>query len=78
MSKLEIAELAIVKLGPRGLQDLAVGVFTNDLKLINRTLARAGLPSYESIEEAKLYLPSAETLAYAAHVKFKWELESGH
>jgi len=73
MSKFQIAELAIVKLGPRSLQDIAVGLLEKDLGLINRTLARAGLPKFETLEDAELYLPSPETLGYVAHAKFKME-----
>ena len=77
MDKVRIGELAIATLGPRSLQDIAVGLITNDLGLINRTLRRAGLPQFEDIEEAKLFLPSAETLGYAASFKFKLELHKG-
>lgn len=54
-------------LGPASVQDLAVGLVTRDLDLINRVMRYKGLPPLQSVEEASLILGSPEELGLLAH-----------
>jgi len=65
---MSMRKLAMLRgLGPASIQDLAVGLVTKDLALINRVMRYKGLPPLESLEEARMILGSPEELGLLAH-----------